>query len=158
MMTEPQPVTYFSRLDADECWALISECEVGRVAWASAEGISVVPVNFRVVDGVRQRSRPAMLDTHHHIQNVHRVVRVFCQEKRFPWNEPARIAFTRACLCTRAHRLQAHPRNVIASIGRVVSARKVVDLELVVDVRLIENLERQGRPNKVVIAQGCFAR
>ena len=52
MMTEPQPVTYFSRLDADECWALISECEVGRVAWASAEGISVVPVNFRVVDGV----------------------------------------------------------------------------------------------------------
>lgn len=52
MMTEPQPVTYFSRLDADECWALIAECEVGRVAWASSEGISVVPVNFRVVDGV----------------------------------------------------------------------------------------------------------
>lgn len=51
MMTDPQPVTYFSRLDADECWALVSESVVGRVAWTSPEGISVVPVNFRVVKG-----------------------------------------------------------------------------------------------------------
>ncbi|HSO69568.1 MAG TPA: pyridoxamine 5'-phosphate oxidase family protein [Arachnia sp.] len=52
MTTDPQPVTYFSRLDADECWALVSEAVVGRIAWTSPEGISVVPVNFRVVEGV----------------------------------------------------------------------------------------------------------
>lgn len=52
MTTDPQPVTYFSRLDADECWALVSDAVVGRIAWTSPEGISVVPVNFRVVEGV----------------------------------------------------------------------------------------------------------
>ncbi len=52
MTTDPQAVTYFSRLDADECWALVSDAVVGRVAWSSPEGISVVPVNFRVVEGV----------------------------------------------------------------------------------------------------------
>ncbi|MHA6511604.1 pyridoxamine 5'-phosphate oxidase family protein [Tessaracoccus sp. Z1128] len=51
MTTEPQPVTYFSRLDADECWALLTEAVVGRVAWMAPDGIAVVPVNFRVVDG-----------------------------------------------------------------------------------------------------------
>ena len=51
MTTDPQPVTYFSRLDADECWALVSEAVVGRVAWTSPQGISVVPVNFRLVEG-----------------------------------------------------------------------------------------------------------
>ena len=52
MTTDPQAGTYFSRLDADECWALVSDAVVGRVAWSSPEGISVVPVNFRVVEGV----------------------------------------------------------------------------------------------------------
>ena len=52
MTTDPQAVTYFSRLDADECWALVSDAVVGRVGWSSPEGISVVPVNFRVVEGV----------------------------------------------------------------------------------------------------------
>ena len=51
MTTDPQHVTYFSRLEAEECWALIAEAEVGRIAWASTEGISVVPVNVRVVEG-----------------------------------------------------------------------------------------------------------
>lgn len=52
MTTDPQAVTYFSRLDADECWALVSEAVVGRIAWTSPEGISVVPVNFRVIERV----------------------------------------------------------------------------------------------------------
>ena len=43
-------VTYFSRLDADECWALLAETEVGRIAWRGEEGLIVVPVNFRLVD------------------------------------------------------------------------------------------------------------
>lgn len=50
MTTEPIQVSYFSRLDADECWALLAEAEVGRIAWVAQDGISVVPVNFRVVD------------------------------------------------------------------------------------------------------------
>lgn len=43
-MTEP--VTYFTRLSAEECWALLSETTVGRIAWQDAQGIAVVPVNY----------------------------------------------------------------------------------------------------------------
>ena len=51
MTSEPgQGVTYFSRLDADECWALLAEAEVGRVAWAHAGGIIVIPANYRIHD------------------------------------------------------------------------------------------------------------
>lgn len=51
MTSEPgQGVTYFSRLDADECWALLAEAEVGRVAWAHAGGILVIPANYRIHD------------------------------------------------------------------------------------------------------------
>lgn len=49
-MTDPQQVTYFSTLDADECWALLGETEVGRIAWQGEHGITVVPVNYRVLD------------------------------------------------------------------------------------------------------------
>lgn len=45
-----EPVTYFSRLAADECWALLAESTVGRVAWQAGDGLIVVPVNF-TVDG-----------------------------------------------------------------------------------------------------------
>ncbi|HJE51462.1 MAG TPA: pyridoxamine 5'-phosphate oxidase family protein [Tessaracoccus flavescens] len=51
MTTESDPVTYFSRLEPEECWALLSEAQVGRIAWHDGAGISVVPVNFRVYDG-----------------------------------------------------------------------------------------------------------
>ena len=47
-----EPVTYFSRLDADECWALLADAEVGRIAWLGPDGISIVPVNFRTSGGV----------------------------------------------------------------------------------------------------------
>lgn len=47
-MTDPHQVTYFSRLDHDECWALLSEAEVGRIAWQGRDGIVVVPVNYQV--------------------------------------------------------------------------------------------------------------
>lgn len=43
-----EPVNYFSRLSAEECWSLLSGAEVGRVAWNSEEGITVIPVNFAV--------------------------------------------------------------------------------------------------------------
>ncbi|GAA4888806.1 hypothetical protein GCM10025789_01400 [Tessaracoccus lubricantis] len=49
-MTDPQQVTYFSRLEGEECWALLSEAVVGRIAWQGADGIVVVPVNYQVVD------------------------------------------------------------------------------------------------------------
>ena len=49
MTSDPgRGVTYFSRLDADECWALLSEAEVGRVAWRGPEGLVIFPVNYRV--------------------------------------------------------------------------------------------------------------
>lgn len=52
MTSEPgQGTSYFSRLDAEECWALLAEAEVGRVAWAGEFGIVVIPVNYRIHDG-----------------------------------------------------------------------------------------------------------
>lgn len=47
-MTDPNQVSYFSRLEAEECWRLLAEAEVGRVAWTADDGISIVPVNFRL--------------------------------------------------------------------------------------------------------------
>jgi nitroimidazol reductase NimA-like FMN-containing flavoprotein (pyridoxamine 5'-phosphate oxidase superfamily) len=35
-------------LTQDDCWELIGSRPVGRVAWSGPEGISVIPVNFRV--------------------------------------------------------------------------------------------------------------
>lgn len=45
-MTDARQVTYFSRLEQDECWALLAETDIGRVAWFGEDGIIVVPVNF----------------------------------------------------------------------------------------------------------------
>lgn len=47
-----EPVTYFERLEADECWALLADAAVGRIAWQSPDGLTVVPVNY-VADGRR---------------------------------------------------------------------------------------------------------
>lgn len=46
-MTE---VTYFERLDVPECLHLLRTGGVGRVAWQdNAEGLTVLPVNYRVI-------------------------------------------------------------------------------------------------------------
>lgn len=36
-------------LDPEECWVLLESQEIGRVAWSGPEGVSVLPVNFTVV-------------------------------------------------------------------------------------------------------------
>ncbi|NHB85906.1 pyridoxamine 5'-phosphate oxidase family protein [Tessaracoccus sp. HDW20] len=49
MTSDPgSEVTYFSRLEADECWALLAEAEMGRIAWQGDDGLVVFPVNFRL--------------------------------------------------------------------------------------------------------------
>jgi len=45
-MTE---VTYFERLDAPECLRLLGGGGVGRVVWQDDDGLSVLPVNYRVI-------------------------------------------------------------------------------------------------------------
>ena len=45
-MTE---VTYFERLDAPECLRLLRGGGVGRVVWQDDDGLSVLPVNYRVI-------------------------------------------------------------------------------------------------------------
>ena len=42
---------YFASLDESECRNLLAAGGVGRVAWQSAEGITVMPVNFRFIGG-----------------------------------------------------------------------------------------------------------
>lgn len=37
-------------LDRAECWALLREHGVGRLAWVGAEGLTVTPVNYSVDD------------------------------------------------------------------------------------------------------------
>lgn len=44
-------VTYFSPLPEGECRSLLGSVEYGRVAWNDDQGVTVVPVNFQVVDG-----------------------------------------------------------------------------------------------------------
>lgn len=49
-------------LSEPECWDLLRSRPVGRVAWSGVEGISVVPVNFVVVDdAVLLRTTPYSL-------------------------------------------------------------------------------------------------
>lgn len=50
-MTNHDAVTYFEVLDSDECLNLLMSAELGRIAWQGEFGLSVVPVNFRYVDG-----------------------------------------------------------------------------------------------------------
>ena len=45
-MTE---VTYFERLDAPECLRLLRGGGVWRVVWQEDDGLSVLPVNYRVI-------------------------------------------------------------------------------------------------------------
>lgn len=47
---EREQVTYFTPLPEDECRALLREAEVGRVAWQGDEGLTVLPVNFQMID------------------------------------------------------------------------------------------------------------
>ncbi len=41
-----QPVTYFVELESDECRRLLAENTLGRVAWDSDDGLTVLPVNY----------------------------------------------------------------------------------------------------------------
>ena len=46
-MTE---VTYFERLDVPECLLLLRNAGIGRVVWQGVDGLTVLPVNYRVID------------------------------------------------------------------------------------------------------------
>ncbi len=50
MTSNPGDDSYFASLDGHECRKLLATGSVGRVAWQSAAGINVMPVNYRVVD------------------------------------------------------------------------------------------------------------
>lgn len=43
--------TNLATLVAYDCWGLLEEAEVARVAWLGADGIRLVPVNYVVADG-----------------------------------------------------------------------------------------------------------
>ena len=44
-------VTYFERLDVPECLRLLGGGGVGRVVWQGADGLTVLPVNYRLING-----------------------------------------------------------------------------------------------------------
>ena len=53
-------VTYFERLDVPECLRLLGGGGVGRVVWQGADGLTVLPVNYRVIgDSVVFQTSPA---------------------------------------------------------------------------------------------------
>lgn len=37
---------HFLNIDADECWRLLGPAGIGRVAWQSSRGITLLPVNY----------------------------------------------------------------------------------------------------------------
>ncbi|WP_296137830.1 pyridoxamine 5'-phosphate oxidase family protein [uncultured Tessaracoccus sp.] len=45
------PVTYFTELAEAECRSLLRDVEYGRIAWHDEHGVTVLPVNFQLVDG-----------------------------------------------------------------------------------------------------------
>lgn len=54
--------TYFEAIPAEDCWELLRTHEVGRIAWANSEGITVLPVNYIVVEnGIIVRTTPTGL-------------------------------------------------------------------------------------------------
>lgn len=50
-MTTHDDVTYFAALEPEECRNLLESGRIGRVAWSTEEGINVLPVNYRMLDG-----------------------------------------------------------------------------------------------------------
>lgn len=50
MSTEPVHSRWLAELTTDECWRLAASQPVGRLAWTSPHGPTVLPVNF-AVDG-----------------------------------------------------------------------------------------------------------
>lgn len=40
---------YFVPIDADECLRLLAQSTIGRVAWASSQGMQVLPVNYTLL-------------------------------------------------------------------------------------------------------------
>ncbi len=50
MTSNPEDDGYFAPLDAAECRKLLATGSVGRVAWQSASGINVLPVNYRILE------------------------------------------------------------------------------------------------------------
>ena len=42
---------YFAAISEAECRALLGEVDYGRIAWQATDGITVVPVNFQLVEG-----------------------------------------------------------------------------------------------------------
>jgi nitroimidazol reductase NimA-like FMN-containing flavoprotein (pyridoxamine 5'-phosphate oxidase superfamily) len=41
---------YLSAIDADDCWTLLDDTTVGRLAFSTDDGIVILPVNFIVFD------------------------------------------------------------------------------------------------------------
>jgi nitroimidazol reductase NimA-like FMN-containing flavoprotein (pyridoxamine 5'-phosphate oxidase superfamily) len=44
-------MVHLSDITEDECWALVEQSAVGRVAWSEADGPIVLPLNYVVHDG-----------------------------------------------------------------------------------------------------------
>src|SRR3954452_962221 len=52
MTTIPGPGPRLAALPAFDCWQLLEEAEIARVAWSGSEGVAaVVPINYAVSDG-----------------------------------------------------------------------------------------------------------
>ena len=51
-MTGQAPkVPSMATLTAYDCWGLLETEEIARVAWATSDGVAIVPVNYTVSDG-----------------------------------------------------------------------------------------------------------
>lgn len=49
--TDPEVTMPVGVLTAYDCWSLLEDEDVARIAWATDEGVAIVPVNYHVFDG-----------------------------------------------------------------------------------------------------------
>ena len=71
METTPRDTrsSYFDLLPTEECYDLLSSTTVGRVAFSGADGLVLLPVNYRVIGGrvlLRTAKSGALAELEHH--------------------------------------------------------------------------------------------
>lgn len=130
-------------LSDPECWDLLRTQPVGRIAWSGIQGVSVVPVNYLVVDGaIALRTTPySLLARDSADREVAFEVDQFDPERHDGWSVLVRGR------CGRVHRTADRP------VPWVTGAR-VLDLEI--DVRSISGRRVIAAPTLRAQSEGEF--
>lgn len=130
-------------LSDPECWDLLRTQPVGRIAWSGIQGVSVVPVNYLVVDGaIVLRTTPySLLARDSADREVAFEVDHFDPERHDGWSVLVRGR------CGRVHRATDRPEPW-------VTGARVLDLQI--DVRSVSGRRIIAAPTRPAQSEGEF--